>query len=42
MLNNLVLISDRIADKFKIDIKDIIYTNESLCSLIGQKFESIY
>lgn len=44
VLNNLVLSSDHITDKFKVDIemKDIIYSNESMCGLTGQKFESNY
>ena len=40
----MVIPSEHITDKFKIDIemKDVIYSKESLCGLTGQKFESNY
>jgi ubiquinone/menaquinone biosynthesis C-methylase UbiE len=44
ILENLCIPSIHITDKFKIDIemKDVIYKNENLCGITGQKFESSY
>ena len=44
ILENLCIPSIHITDKFKVDIemKDVIYKNENLCGITGQKFESSY
>ena len=44
ILENLCIPSVHITDRFKVDIemKDIIYKNENLCGITGQKFESSY